>query len=170
MTILHMMLCVAMTLGAPAQNWYAGEWAKKSLLTTDRPVEVPGMVLEPGVYVVKLQSSTEKRSVVQILTQDESRLLASVVAVPDHRMRAHDMVFRYYEVTDGSPRPLQSWYYPGDLDGLEFVYPTRRAQEIARSTDCAVMASGGGEDLILAITPNGKEVVVIDQTRQKPGL
>jgi hypothetical protein len=68
---------------------------------------------------------------------------------------------------------VQSWYFFGDLIGLEFVYPASRAKEIAKETDTHVMASNIGKDgVILAVTPKGKEIVIdepLTQTaRRKP--
>jgi len=58
---------------------------------------------------------------------------------------------------------------------LQFVYPKPRAREIAKAADEHVMASNSirNDDVIVAVTPNGKEVVIDDprptQTaRQKP--
>jgi hypothetical protein len=130
-------------------------------------VEFPGLVLEPGVYVVSLRESGAKRSVVQILSEDETQVLASLVAVPDHRMRPEDSSeFTFHQVKDG-PAPVQTWFYPGDLVGLEFVYSKARAKEIAKDSDDHVMASNGSKDgAIVAVTPNGKEIVIDGQVSQ----
>ena len=150
------------------------EWHKKSTFTTDHQVEFPGIVLESGVYTVRLRESSEKRSSVQILNQDETQLLATVVAVPDHRVPPDDnSEFTFHVVKSDGPQPVQSWYFFGDLIGLEFVYPASRAKEIAKETDTHVMASNIGKDgVILAVTPKGKEIVIdepLTQTaRRKP--
>jgi hypothetical protein len=148
------------------------EWNKKSTLSVDERVEFPGIVLEPGIYIVKLRENTEKLSVVQILNAEETQVLATVRAVPDHRMRPDDnSEFTFHNVGKG-PRPVQSWFLSGDLVGLEFVYPKLRAKEIAKQSNDHVMASNEGkEGVIIAVTPNGKEVVFEDVTqtaRRKP--
>lgn len=150
------------------------EWNRKSTLSTERQVEFPGTILEPGIYIIRLRESTERRSVVQILNRDESQVLASVIAVPDHRARPDDNAeFTFHEVKREGPVPVQTWYFSGDLVGLEFVYPRARARQIAKDADNHVMASNGTKDgVIVAVTPNGKEVVIDDQVtqtaRQKP--
>ena len=150
------------------------EWNKKSTLSTDHQVEFPGIVLEPGVYIVKLRESGEKRSSVQILNQDETQVLASLRAVPDHRMRPEDnSEFTFHEIKSNGPKPVQSWFFSGDLVGLEFVYPKPRAKEIAKESNDHVLASNNSkDDAVLAVTPNGKEIVIDDgsvQTaRRKP--
>ena len=172
MYFMSVMLFVAMLFNsnAPEQSQY--EWNKKSTLSVDRQVEFPGIVLEPGIYIVKMLETGEKLSVVQILNADETQVLATVRAVPDHRMRPEDnSEFTFHSVEKG-PRPVQSWFFSGDLVGLEFVYPKLRAKEIAKQSNDHVMASNEiKEGVILAVTPNGKEVVLdnVTQTaRRKP--
>lgn len=178
MHFLTRMLCLALALSSVAPNAYSDEWNKKSTLTVSGRVELPGIILEPGAYVVKLHENLGKRATVQILNSDESQVIATLVAIPDHRMRPEgDIAFTYHEVKGDAPRPMQSWFYPGDLQGLEFVYSKARAAQIAKATDEHVMASNTKdpkECVIMAVTPNGKEVVVDEPpnttqvARQKP--
>ena len=74
MYFLTAMLAIALTLGVPGPGQQFNEWNKKSTLSTDCPVELPGIVLEPGVYIVKLLDTKEKRSLVQIWNSDEHLL------------------------------------------------------------------------------------------------
>lgn len=181
MRFITTMLCLAVALSAFSPNAYSDEWNKKSTLTVDNPVELPGVVLEPGTYVVKLQENTGRRCIVQVLNADETQVLARLVAIPDHRMRPEGGVaFTYHDVRVTGPKPMQSWFYPGELQGLEFVYPKMRAREIAKAADDHVMASASNgkesmkDSTIVAVTPNGKEVVIDEVktetqvARQKP--
>ena len=174
MPVVNAMVYVAMVFSFVFQEPYAPEWNKKSTLAVERQVEFPGIVLEPGVYTVRLQEKGEKRSRVQILNQTETQILATVVAVPDHRVRPNDSEFTFHEVKAAGPAPIQSWFYSGDFVGLEFVYPKPRAKDIAKESDSRVMASNGDKDsVVVAVTANGKEVVIDDpapmQTaRRKP--
>src|SRR5262245_33410569 len=128
MFLTSLMLLVAMVFNSTSQDPLQYEWSKKSTFSVDQQVEFPGIVLEPGVYIVKLRESTEKLSVVQILNADETQVLATVRAVPDHRLRPEDSSeFTFHSVGSG-PRPVQSWFFSGDLVGLEFVYPKPRAK------------------------------------------
>ena len=174
MHFLNGMLQIAIALASLSQQYPGFEWNKKTTLTTERQVEFPGIVLEPGVYIVRLRESGERRSFVEILNRDETKVLASVMAVPDHRNRPDDNAeFTYHPVKSPGPRPVQTWYFTGDLVGLEFVYGKARAKEIAKDSENHVMASKGNKDsAIVAVTPNGKEIVIdgeVTQTaRQKP--
>src|SRR5262249_20897978 len=147
MLYLHAMLYIAMTLASFGQENSGFGWNKKSTLSTDQQVEFPGIVLEPGVYIVKLREGGEKRSTVEIYNETETQVLATIAAVPDHRLRPEDnSEFTYHEIKNGGPRPVQSWFYTGDLVGYEFVYPKARAREIAKESGAYVMASNSIKD------------------------
>ena len=169
-------LFIAMAIGSSVQEPYASEWNKKSTLHSDRPLEFPGIVLEPGTYVIRLKESTETRAVVEICNQNETQVLGIVLAVRDLEERPDDnSEFIFFDAPQDKPEPVKTWFYSGDVIGWEFVYPRSRAKEIAEVTDMHVMASNptGKDDVIVAVTPNGKEVVIDDpgpaQTaREKP--
>jgi hypothetical protein len=162
MVFLSTVLLLAGLLPSSSQNYAGFEWNKKSTLVTEKPVEFPGVVLAPGTYTVRLKEAGERRSTVEILNQDESQVMATILAVPDHRTRPEDgSEFTFHQVQRDGPQPVQSWFYAGDLVGLEFVYAKIRAREIAKDSDAHVMASNGMKDaVIVAVTPNGKEVVI----------
>ncbi len=85
-TTLAILFTFLIACTTPAQAQY--EWAKKSVITLNDLCEVPGMVLEPGTYVLKTDDNlANSRAVVQLLNKDESQILTSFVAVADHRMR-----------------------------------------------------------------------------------
>jgi hypothetical protein len=168
MLVLTAIWCVAMAFAPVSQQYPGLEWNKKSTLSTDRQVEFPGVVVEPGTYIIRLKESGEKRSTVEILNQEETQLLATFIAVPDHRVRPdNSSEFTFHEIKRGGPQPIQSWFYTGDLVGLEFVYPKPRAKEIAKDSDGHVMASNGSKDgVIVAVTANGREIVIDEEPTQ----
>jgi hypothetical protein len=174
MHFISTILAVAMTLGSALQDPYSNEWNKKSTLTADRRLELPGVVLEPGTYVIRLKEGSETRSLVEICNQDESQVIGTVLAVPDLAQRPDDSSeFTFFNVPQTSPEPVHTWFFSGDPIGLEFVYPKTRAKEIARLADAHVMASNSisKADVIVAVTPNGTEVVIdnpIKTAREKP--
>jgi hypothetical protein len=162
MYIINALLLAAIAATSLVQETQTYMWSKKSTLTAEQPVEFPGIVLEPGVYIVRLKESGDKRSQVEILNKDENQVLATVTAVPDHRMRPDDnSEFIFHEVKSDGPVPVRSWFFAGDLVGLEFIYPERRALQIAKDTDNHVLASNDSRyQIIVAVTPNGKEIVI----------
>src|SRR5438128_12331814 len=111
---------IAIALHSPLQEGYSTEWNKKSVLNTDGRIEFPGVVLEPGTYVIRVKESGEKRSIVEIRNQNEKQILATLLAVTDHRQRPDDnSELVYFNATPRGPLAVRTWFYTGDLTGLE---------------------------------------------------
>ncbi len=127
------MVCMMLSSTASAQVW-----DKKTTVTFSAPVEIPGIraqVLPAGTYVFRLLDVLSDRNVVQIFNKDESHLYATILAIPNSRLKATDKtVMPFAERTAGSPQAVRAWFYPGDNFGQEFVYPKTRAVELAKET------------------------------------
>jgi hypothetical protein len=167
MTLRSILLAVLIATGTSttlSANPGTEQWFKKSVITLTDISEVPGMVVEPGTYVLKAdEQSSFSRTTIELLNQDETQTLATFVAVADHRQRPnYDTLFTYFPGVTNGPKPIQTWFYPGDMNGYEFVYPKPRAKEIAQVTEDHVMASESKEAAIVALTPTGIEVPVFD--------
>src|SRR5262249_30488296 len=129
-------------LGVLLLGLMADEWNKKTILTTNVPLEVPGAVLPPGKYVVKLLDSQGTRNVVQVFDENETNVRTTFIAISEQRPQPKgETEFVFYEEGPNKPIALRSWFYPGTLTGLEFVYPEDRAMHIAKITKQPVMAS-----------------------------
>lgn len=101
----------------------ADEWDKKTTLTFDKPVEIPGRVLPAGQYVFKLADSQSDRHIVQVFDRDEMRLYATVLAIPEYRMDTpNKTIVDFDEQAKGTPERVKDWFYPGDNTGEEFLY------------------------------------------------
>jgi hypothetical protein len=122
----------------------ADEWNKKTIMTFSQPVEIPGVgaqVLPAGTYVFKLLDSQSDRNIVQIFNQREDHLYATILAIPNYRLRTTDKtVMTFRERAAGSPEAIRAWFYPGKNWGQEFVYPKVRAVELAKLTNEPVLA------------------------------
>src|ERR1700685_3211694 len=70
-----------------AQRAAAGLYDKKTVVTFSAPVEIPGKVLTPGTYVFKLLDSSSDRNIVEAYDKDEKKLYATILAVPDYRLK-----------------------------------------------------------------------------------
>jgi len=163
-------LFALVALGSLQANTQPEQWFKKSVITLTDLSEVPGMVIEPGTYVLRAEEGSHHgRAEIQLLNQDESQVITTFIAVPDHRQRpASDVVLRFFEGVTEGPRPIQSWYYIGDMNGYEFVYPRPRARQIAKYTEDHVMGCDSRDGAILAITASGTEVPVYEATGNAP--
>jgi hypothetical protein len=119
----------------------ADESDHKTIVTFSGPVEIPGKALPAGTYVFKLLDSTGSRDIVQIFDKDEKKLIATLLAIPDYRMKPSDKpIITFEERPAGTPEAIKAWYYPGDNYGEQFVYPHKRAVELAKNTNQNVLS------------------------------
>jgi hypothetical protein len=101
----------------------ADESDKKTIVTINEPIQVPGKVLPAGTYVFKILDPNE-RTLVEIYNADETHLVTMVRGIPDSRMKTPDKAIIQLEQQEpGQPEALKAWFYPGDNAGVEFVYP-----------------------------------------------
>lgn len=114
---------------------------RKTTVTFSQPFEIPGVgpqgsgpqVLPAGTYVFALVDSLSDRHIVRVFSSDEKQVHATILAVPNYRIRATDKtVITFAERAAGEPTAIRAWFYPGDTSGQEFVYPKRRAVELAK--------------------------------------
>jgi hypothetical protein len=116
----------------------AAQWDKKTIITTDEVMQVPGTMLQPGTYVIRLADSDSNRHIVQFFDKDEKHIITTVLAIPNERVRpTGKTVFAFWEVPAGQPKALRAWFYPGDNFGQEFAYPKLEADRIAASNNNA---------------------------------
>jgi len=139
-------LCIALlgSIYVPAAR--ADDWNRKTTITFSGPVEIPGVhlkgfgVLPAGTYVFKILDSQSDRHIVQIFNQDETTIYATILAIPNYRLKATDKtVITFRERAAGQPEALRAWFYPGRNWGEEFVYPKAKAMELAKSTNVPVL-------------------------------
>ncbi|HSV27813.1 MAG TPA: hypothetical protein VLH60_07965, partial [Sedimentisphaerales bacterium] len=124
----------------------ADAWNRKTVITFSGPVEIPGVhlkgwgVLPAGTYVFKIMDSQSNRHIVQIFNEDETRIYATILAIPNYRLKATDKtVVTFRERPAGQPEALRAWFYPGRNWGEEFVYPKAKAIELAKVTNTPVL-------------------------------
>lgn len=127
-------LAVVSGLIALAPYAKADEWNKRTIVTFNEPVEIPGHVLPAGTYVMKLADSPSDRTIVQVFNKDESKIIDTVMAIPDYREEpTGKTVITFEERAGNSPEAVKAWFYPGDLYGEEFVYPNESPKTMIAS-------------------------------------
>lgn len=138
--------CMALLATILAPSAQADAWDRKTVVTFSGPVEIPGVhlpgwgVLPAGTYVFKILDSQSNRHIVQIFNEDETVVYATILAIPNYRLRATDKtVITFRERPAGQPEALRAWFYPGRNWGEEFVYPKAKAIELAKATDTPVL-------------------------------
>jgi hypothetical protein len=119
---------IAITGGLAVHRAQADEWNKKTIFTVDQPIQVTHTVLQPGTYVFKLADSQSDRHIVQIFNGDQTRIIDTILAIPNYRLQpTGNSRFAFWETPPGTPRALRAWFYPGDNFGQEFPYPKQLA-------------------------------------------
>jgi len=180
LNLLTMMLFVSLAALMVAPAVKADEHDKKTTLTFSQTIEIPGVgqqFLPAGTYVFKLVDDLGDRDIVQVLSQDETHVFATILAIPNYRLKATSKtVMTFRERAAGQPEAIRAWFYPGATWGQEFVYPKARAIEIAKVALQPVLAMPtelAPEIVkpeppietfkaapIVAVTPKGEEVEV----------
>ncbi|MEZ5363337.1 MAG: BON domain-containing protein [Bryobacterales bacterium] len=104
-------------------------------LTVKTPIEVPGATLQSGEYTMELAGTEQATPVVIFRNAKTQDPVAMAMTVSAKANQAPDQTeFRFYETAAGHPPVLRSWYYPGKVRGLEFVYPESRSKMIAKES------------------------------------
>lgn len=117
----------------------ADEWDKATKVTFGESVQVPGQLLPAGTYYFRLMDSQADRHIVQIFNEDHTKLITTILAIPNYRLQPADKtVLTYAERPAGEPAALQAWFYPGDNFGQEFVYPKSEAERLSQANNTKV--------------------------------
>jgi len=153
----------------------ADESDRKTVVSFSAPVEIPGVhlagwgVLPAGTYVFKIFDSQSDRHIVQIFSQDETTVYATILAIPNYRLRATDKtVMTFRERPLGQPEALRAWFYPGRNWGEEFVYPKARAIELAKETNAIVLFTPAEITPEVAVAVKSPDEPVVVQLKQAP--
>jgi hypothetical protein len=152
---------------------FADQWDKKTILRVGETVQVPGAVLEPGTYVLKLLSSESNRHIVQITNEREDKVITTILAIPNYRLTPQgNTVFGWWETPTGNPPALRAWFYPGDNFGQEFAYPKGMSAKIAQTAHVPVpsVTAETTAELrtapLVAVQPSGEEKQLPKETYQ----
>jgi len=162
-------LCLAVLGVAFSTSAKADETNRKTVITFSGPVEIPGVhlqgygILPAGTYVFKILDSQSDRHIVQIFSKDELTVYATILAIPNYRLKATDKtVITFRERPAGQPEALRAWFYPGREWGEEFVYPKARALVLAKETNTPVLFTPAeiAPEVTVAIKTPAEPVVV----------
>ena len=166
-------LAVMSTVLAPGAK--ADDWNRKTTITFSGPVEIPGVhltgwgVLPAGTYVFKILDSQSDRHIVQIFNQDETMIYATILAIPNYRLKATDKtVITFTERPAGEPEALRAWFYPGRNWGEEFVYPKAKAIALAKASNTPVLFTPVELPLEVAEPIKSADAPLVVQLKQAP--
>jgi len=158
----------------PAASW-ADEYDKKTVITISEPLEVPGIVLQPGKYVFKLLDSSSNRHIVEVMNERMDHLYALTFTAAARKLEAKGKtVLTFYEGKGNQPHAIRQWYWPGDLDGQEFLYPHKQAERISAFAGVKVpegsipTAKESGEKLVADNAEKEESKVVLESRTVEP--
>ncbi|HUQ92751.1 MAG TPA: hypothetical protein VM120_13810 [Bryobacteraceae bacterium] len=151
----------------------ADAWNRKTEVTFSGPVEIPGVhlagwsILPAGTYVFKILDSQSDRHIVQIFNKEETTIYATVLAIPNYRLKVTDKtVITFRERPAGQPEALRAWFYPGRNWGEEFVYPKAKAMELAKATNTPVLFTAAEIPLEVAEPIRSVDAPVVTELRR----
>ena len=114
---------------------FGDAYDKKTDITLPQSVQVPGAVLQPGKYVFILMNSSSDRHIVEVRSEDGKKLYTTFFATRATRLkRTGKVTLTFYEMPQGQPQAVRQWFWPGDYDGQEFLYPHKEAAAITQSS------------------------------------
>lgn len=155
-------MAVAMLVTLVPVKAKADEWNKQTTVTFNQPVEVPGMVLPAGTYLFRRISSVDPNAV-EITGTGDTPVDAILLSVPEYRTEPTDhTVITFEERPDGAPQAIQSWFYPGDTTGAEFLY----TDTIPKTDEIAALKSQIAE-MRAAQAKQSEKISAVDSRAQK---
>jgi len=169
--------CMALLGAAFSPSAKADDFNNRTVVTFSGPVEIPGVhlqgwaVLPAGTYVFKVLDSPSNRHIVQIFSQDELTVYATILSIPNYRLQATGKtVITFRERPAGEPEALRAWFYPGKNYGEEFVYPKARAMELAKTENAPVLFTPAEIPVEVATPTKSLDEPVVMQLKQAPIL
>ena len=119
---------------------HADEWNQATKFTFSQPVQLPGLVLPAGTYWFQLANSND-HEIVRVFAADRMSPIATLFTVPRERHDGNgDVAVTLADRGPNQPGAIVAWFYAGETDGHEFLYPKQEARELARSMQKTVIA------------------------------
>ncbi len=120
-------------------------------ITFREAVRIPGQVLPAGTYVFKrqMEGAAADGNLIRISNEDGTRVIAFIQTLPVERKDATgNTVLTFVESSKGRPPVLVEWFYPGSLQGHEFLYSKRMEQHVEKSKQVIEAANSQGATVV----------------------
>jgi hypothetical protein len=128
-----MLLALSLSSGAKADDWN-----KKTVVTFNQDVTIPGWTLPAGTYVFKLMNSSSNRFIVQVWDQDEGHLITTLMTAGDSYPNPDGHSYFVLDngpTEEGYPPAVVSWFFAGSDEGRDFIYSDYSTTRIMPSQD-----------------------------------
>ncbi len=121
---------------------HADESDLNTRITFSEPIQIPGQVLAPGMYVFRLADLDGTRNIVQIFNSDRTVLYATLqTATAERGHPTDDTAVTLAKQGPGKPDALLEWFYPGREIGIEFVYSKQEEKALAQDTQQIIVTN-----------------------------
>ena len=126
---------------------FADEFDQAMRLTFDKPVAIPGQVLQPGSYWFILAGNGATPNVMQVFDGDRKNILATLQTGTEEIVKPSGRITLSF--ADRSPQPiaLLSLIYPGRIDGHQFelVYTDQQRRQFSEFPKVTMKVGDKGE-------------------------
>jgi hypothetical protein len=163
-TLLSACMVATLTWGLPATASAQNDSPyKDTYFTFSQAVSLPNMNLPAGKYLFR--AADRDRMIVQVYTGDRAKMLGTVMSVQAVRSSAPEKAeIRLIESSAASPVAIGSWWYPGQRQGWEFIYPRAQAMTLAKNAKQPILTTAKNtspeetksSDLV-RLSPSGEE-------------
>jgi hypothetical protein len=135
-SIMRLMLAFAIILPVLRAN----ELNQATRFTFSQPVEIPGRVLPAGTYFFKLADSDD-RHIMRILDED-GNLIVTLFTIPRQRRgNGSDVAITLADRGATQPKAIVAWFYTGEREGHEFLYPKQVQKELAKDKQDTIVGA-----------------------------
>jgi hypothetical protein len=115
----------------------ADEWNQTTRFTFSQPVQIPGRILPAGTYVFQLVD--DNHHLVQIFAEDRT-ILATIYSVRRQRNgREAKVAITLANRGGAQPEAIVAWFFVGETEGHEFLYPKQLEQELVHAVQTTVV-------------------------------
>lgn len=139
---LSLIAAAALCAVAFAPGLHASAMNKKTLVTVNAPVEIPGQVLPAGTYTFTVVNRSGGQ-VVAIRNHKTGRFIKFILASPTYRSATPNKpIVTLAERPSSNPPAISKWFYPGYNSGLKFTYPRRLLRPATAQVPTHLTANG----------------------------
>jgi hypothetical protein len=111
---------------------HADDWNQATRFTFNQPVQVPGGILPAGTYFFQLVG--ENHHLVKIFNEDRIAVVI-LYSIPRVRYgRRAEAAITLANRGGTQPQAIVAWFFVGETEGHEFLYPKQEQQELAHAT------------------------------------
>ena len=139
---------------------------KDTYFTFSQPVALPNLSLPAGRYLFRVVDGS--KSIVQVYAGDRSKLLGTVMSVQAARSDLPEKAeVRLIESSAGNPIAVGTWWYPGQRQGWEFVYPRAQASKLAQTSKEPILTTASN---VPADKMDSADLVRLSSSGEQPVL